>query len=42
VAQSLRWSAISWFRSCHAHSRHFSGRGCHAVTWRSHGHSLAA
>jgi len=20
----------------------FSGRGCHALTWRSHGHSLAA
>jgi len=22
--------------------RPFSGRGCHALSWRSHGHSLAA
>jgi len=22
--------------------RPFSGRGCHALTWRSHGHSLTA
>ena len=32
---------ITWVRSYHAHSPPLSGRGYHALTWRSHGHSLA-
>ena len=35
-------AALFVWRTCHAHSPPLSGRGCHALTWRSHGHSLAA